>query len=101
MTTQRFSLTDARRRLIAMVDRALTRGERYTITRHGRAVAALVSVEDLRRIEATDREVARRGGGLALVGLWGDIADAEIDALVEEILVTRDRDSGRSVDRQL
>jgi antitoxin (DNA-binding transcriptional repressor) of toxin-antitoxin stability system len=84
-----------------MVDGAFARGERYTITRYGRAVAALVGVEDLRRIEAADEERPRPGGALALAGLWGDVTDAEIDAFLDEVLVTRDRDSGRWVERQV
>jgi hypothetical protein len=37
-------------------------------------------------------------GVLALVGLWRDVADAEIDAFVRDIYAERERDKGRPVD---
>lgn len=98
---QRLSLTEARQRLAVMVDGAFARGERYTITRYGRSVAALVGVEDLRRIEAPHERRPSPGGALALAGLWGDIADAKIDTFIDEVLVTRHRDGGRRVERHV
>ncbi|MGH2364284.1 MAG: type II toxin-antitoxin system Phd/YefM family antitoxin [Chloroflexota bacterium] len=71
--------------------------ERYLIERHGRAAAALVSVEDLERLEAG--AAARDGrGALALVGAWREVSDSELDALVAGIYLHRERDMGRGVD---
>jgi prevent-host-death family protein len=36
------------------LNRATCRGERFLVERHGKSAAALVSVEDLRRLEAWD-----------------------------------------------
>ena len=72
-------------------------GDRYLIERHGRAAAALVSVEDLDRLEAVT--VARQGrGALALVGAWREVNDSELDSLVADIYRERERDTGRPVD---
>jgi prevent-host-death family protein len=92
------TLTEARQRLAAVIGNVLARGERYLITRRGQPVAALVSVEDLRGLEAIDRSPERSGGALALVGLWADVPDAEIDALVGHLRAERDEDGGRAVD---
>ena len=57
-------LSTARESLAEMVNRVRFGGERLTLTRHGRAVAAVVSVEDaelLERLEdAADLEAARQ-----------------------------------------
>ena len=91
------SLAEAKAKFSAIVDGVLHRTERYVIERRGRPVAALVSVEELERIEA-DRPVADRpAGALALVGAWEDVDDAEIDALIEDLRAERERDAGRPV----
>ena len=70
--------------------------QRYLIERHGRAAAALVSVEDLKRLEAA--AVAEQGrGALALVGAWREVSDGELDSLVADIYRERERDRGRPV----
>lgn len=58
------SLSTARESLAEMVNRVRFGGERLTLTRHGRAVAAVVSIEDaelLERLEdAADLDTARQ-----------------------------------------
>ncbi|PZS05669.1 MAG: prevent-host-death protein [Pseudonocardiales bacterium] len=44
-------VTQARAQLAELVTRVAYAGERVTLQRHGRALAAIVSVEDLRRLE--------------------------------------------------
>lgn len=78
------TLTEARRRLEAFLD-DVRDGERYVITRRGQPVAALVSIDDLRQIEDAEPSGRRPGGALALAGLWGDVPDAEIDALADDL----------------
>ncbi|HEU0169758.1 MAG TPA: type II toxin-antitoxin system Phd/YefM family antitoxin, partial [Chloroflexota bacterium] len=56
-------------------------GERFVIERHGRAAAALVSVDDLKRLEASNVAPSGRGA-LALVGAWGEVSESEIDSVV-------------------
>lgn len=43
---------EARAALGELLDRAGWRGERIAITRHGKPIAALVSIDDLKRLEA-------------------------------------------------
>lgn len=44
-------MTKARADLSDLVNRVVYGGERIVLTRHGRAVAAIVSADDLRRLE--------------------------------------------------
>lgn len=46
--------SDARDQLADLVNRAAFRNERIVLTRHGKDVAVLVSVDDLARLEALD-----------------------------------------------
>lgn len=94
-------LAEVRAHIAAAVDQVLHRGERVVIERHGRPVAALVSIDDLARIEASQPPVHAPGGhsagALALVGAWSDITDADIDAFIADIATSRRRDTGRRV----
>lgn len=64
------SVTEARDELGDTVDRVARNGQRVTITRRGKAVAAIVSTEDLALLEALEdradledaREALRAGG---------------------------------------
>jgi len=51
-TTSDVSIRDLRGRLSDAVNRAMYTGERIGITRHGKPVAALVSMSDLEALEA-------------------------------------------------
>lgn len=55
--TVEIGVTDARAALADLVNRVAYRGERVVLTRHGKAVAAIVSAEDL---ELLDRLRGRR-----------------------------------------
>jgi prevent-host-death family protein len=46
--------SDAREQLAELVNRAAFRNERIVLTRHGKDVAVLVSVDDLARLQALD-----------------------------------------------
>jgi prevent-host-death family protein len=94
---KRISLADAKATFSAVVDGVLHRNERYVIERHGKGVAALVSIEELQRIESSAPGGDRPAGALALVGAWEDVDDAAIDAFVADVRTARDRDTGRKV----
>ena len=50
-------------------------------------------------LEKLDRAPAEKASGaMALVGLWQDVPDDEIDAFLEDIRESRDRDTGRTVE---
>jgi prevent-host-death family protein len=88
--TKRVSAAEAKARFAELVSRVAHRGERYVIERHGRPAAALVSLDDLARIEppggTADDPLLRH------VGAWGDlVSDEEIDRMVDLIYTERDR----------
>lgn len=73
-------------------------GQHVVIEKRGKPLAALVSVSDLERLEQSQTFSARPLGALALVGLWRDVGDEELDALIAEIYAAREKDWGRSVE---
>ena len=96
----RVSLAEAKAKLSAVVDDVRGSARRYLIERHGRPAAAIISVDELTRLEATDLLSPSPGGALALVGAWGDIPDATIDEFVADIARSRAEDTGRPVPQQ-
>jgi prevent-host-death family protein len=73
-------------------------GQHVVIERRGKPLAALISVSELERLEQSQTLSARPLGALALVGLWRDVGDEELDALIAEIYASREKDLGRSVE---
>ncbi len=60
-------VTQARAEFAELVNRVVYGGERIVVTRHGRAIVALVSADDLARLEELDNAeptVIRLGGGV-------------------------------------
>lgn len=98
MGAKRIGIAEAKAKFAAMVDDVLHRGEHYLIERHGRGVAALVSVAELERLERVRPAAEQPTGAMALVGLWHDVPDDDIDALVADLRAARDRDTGRAVE---
>ncbi len=56
----RLPTSDAREQLSDLVNRAAFGHERIVLTRHGKELAALVSVDDLARLQALDDEKPQR-----------------------------------------
>jgi len=69
-------------------------GERFLVRRHGKAVGALVSPEDLAKLEAAGPH-RRPGGALATVGVLADFPEWE--ELMKQVI----RERARAVDRQV
>ncbi len=86
---------EAKRRLSELMSRVVYRGERFVIERRGKPMVALVSAEDLARLE---QEPVAPSGLLAALGAWADFE--EIDELVAGIYEQRleARDRGVSLD---
>jgi prevent-host-death family protein len=61
------SVAEAKTRFSELVNRASYGRERFLIRRRGKPVGAIVSVEDLAKLEAGETQ-GRRGGALATVG---------------------------------
>jgi prevent-host-death family protein len=98
--TVRIGVAEAKATLSAVIERVARTAERVVIERRGRPVAAVVSLAELSRLDelGTPRPSADAAGALALVGLWEDVDDAELDAFVADIRASRDNDLGRPVD---
>ena len=73
-------------------------GERFVIERRGKPVAALISIEDLKRLEETHDTKERPLGALALVGAWGDVEEADLESVITSIYAQRERETGRAVE---
>jgi prevent-host-death family protein len=95
---KKVSVAEAKAQFSALTARVAYGGEQFVIERRGKPMAALVSMEDLERLERK-RASSQPRGALALIGAWNDVDDAEIDAMVEEIYSRRAGDRGRAVSR--
>jgi prevent-host-death family protein len=98
VVTRRVSTAEAKAKLSELIGSVAYGKERVLIERHGRPVAALVSVDDAQSLEEADVQVNRRRGALALIGRSADIDDQLIDQLVDDVYSSRARDQGRSVE---
>ena len=85
----RVSATEAKSGLSGLASRVAYGGSRIIIERRGRAVAALVSMDDLEKLEGTHAKSSQSLGLLALAGAWGDLDDSEIDQIIEAIYAHR------------
>jgi len=93
----RVSLAEAKAKLSTVVDDVRRTAHRYLIERHGRPAAAIISVEELAKLEEADVLGPAPAGALALVAAWGEIEDAAIDQFIGDVARTRMADTGRVV----
>lgn len=97
--SEKVSAAEAKAQLSTLVSRVAYGRERFLIERHGKPVAALVSAEDLAKLEhepAEPREVRR--GLLAIHdAIGGLLTDEEVDEMLAAIYEARDRDTPRAV----
>ena len=83
---------EAKRDLSELMSRVVYKGERFIIQRRGKPMVALVSVEDLNRL---DDHPTAPGGLLAALGAWADYE--EMDQVMEEIYRQRQQAQDRGV----
>ena len=86
------SVADAKKRLSELMSRVAYKSERFIIQRRGKPMAALVSAEDLARLE--QEGVATRGL-LAAVGALADFD--ELDTMIVDICRQREQAQDRPV----
>ncbi len=86
------SVADAKKNLSELMSRAAYNNERFLIQRRGKPMAALVSVEDLARLE---KEPVAPKGLLAAVGAWADFDN--LDQVIEDIYKQREQAQDRPV----
>jgi prevent-host-death family protein len=91
----------ARARLPALVSDVAHKGSRVIIEKHGKPMAALVSIEDLQKLESASVSGHKPLGALALVGAWAGVTDEQIDAFLKDIYSSRRKDKGRPVNLEL
>jgi prevent-host-death family protein len=89
------SAAQAKSQFSALMAEVAHGGKRVVIERHGKPLAALVSVSDLERLE--EGLTARPQGAMALVGAWRAVDEQKLDALICGIYEARLQDTGRSV----
>lgn len=87
------SVADAEKTLSELMSRAAYNNERFLIQRRGKPMAALVSIEDLTRLE---KEPVAPKGLLAAVAAVAEFE--ELESMVEEIYRQREQAQDRPVD---
>ena len=95
--TKKVSAAQAKAHLSDLMAKVAYGGEQYVIERRGKPLAALVSVDDLERLEQGRATSARPRGALAIVGAWQEVDDRDLDALLADIYSARAKDTGRAV----
>ncbi len=91
------SAADAKAHFSALISEVEHGNAHIVIERHGRPVAALVSIEDFARLP--DANGAKEPQGLlAAVGAWAEMGDEAIDEMVRHIYAQREQDMPRPVD---
>ena len=86
-------VAEAKATFSALIEGVQHRSERYVIERHGKPVAALVSVEELERLGAEQPPEQRNDGLSGFIGLFaGLLTNEEIDEMVDAIYAGRERD---------
>lgn len=93
--TKRVSSAEAKAKLPELIGKVAHGGERFIIERRGKPMAALVPVGEVSLEEVPS---GKPEGLLALVGLWSDVPEEEIDEMVRGIYEDRDRNLGRRID---
>lgn len=87
------TLTEAKAKFSEFISRIAVKKERITITRKGKRVAVILPAEQYDELQKT------RGGLILARGAMADASlDAEIDRLIAEIYLQRNRETGREVD---
>jgi prevent-host-death family protein len=89
--TRKVPVAEAKAKLSELMARVAHGGERIVIERHGKPIAALVSIEDLAKIEPAGGSDEEADPLLRFVGAWGAVPDDEIDRIVDLIYAERER----------
>ena len=97
--TKSFSTADIKARLSEMIGKVIYGHERLVVLRRGKPVAALVSLQDLQRLEALDSAGAAKTDVHPIMRAFGGWAERnDLDTLTDEIYQNRAQTLGREVD---
>ena len=93
-----FNTADVKARLSELISRVAYGHERLIVLRRGKPVAALVSFEDLSRLEALDATSAQGDDAHPIMRAFGGWADrTDLDEVLTEIYADREAATGREV----
>lgn len=95
---KKVNAAQAKAQFSALVAEVAHGGKHVVIERRGKPMAALVSVTDLERLEQGQATSARPQGALVLVGAWREVEDQKLDALIADLYIRREQDTGRPVE---
>ena len=97
--TKSFSTADIKARLSEMIGKVVYSHERLIVLRRGKPVAALVSLQDLRRLEALDAASAEKPDVHPIMRAFAGWAEGDdLDTLTDEIYQDRAATLGREVE---
>jgi prevent-host-death family protein len=97
--TKSFSTADIKARLSEMIGKVIYGQERLVVLRRGKPVAALVSLQDLRRLEALDAAGDETPDVHPIMRVFGGWAERDdLDTLIDEIYQHRAATQGREVE---
>jgi prevent-host-death family protein len=89
--TRKIPAAEAKARLSELIARVAHGGERIIISRHGKPLAALVSVADVETLERPDGEDDDPWMRLGVAS--GDVPDEAIDRIVAMVYAERERNA--------
>ena len=93
--SKNMGVAEIKKSFSAVISEVSLKGEHFVIEKQGKPMAALVSVQELQRIEGS-KEKERKKGLLAAIGAWEDFEDLEstVSAIYERRRKSKDRGAG-------
>ena len=99
--TQTMKISDVKNGLSQVVNRVYRKETRVVVEKAGIPVAALVSTDDLRRLQQLDREWNDRTDAIARFSqAFADVPAAEAEAAVDSIIAERRQRRAAETERQ-
>ena len=88
------SVAEAKSKFSEVIARTIYAGERFVVRRRGKPVAAIVGIDDLKKIQLTDSS-EDTGTLLAAAEAWADFKG--LDQVIEDIYRSRRKSADRKV----
>ena len=88
------SIAEAKSKFSEIIARTIYAGERFIVRQRGKPVAAIVGIDDLKKIQLTNSS-EDTGTLLAAAEAWADFKD--LDRVIEDIYRSRRKSTDRKV----
>jgi len=88
------SIAEAKSKFSEIIARTIYAGERFIVRRRGKPVAAIVGIDDFKKIQLTNSS-EDTGTLLAAAEAWADFKD--LDRVIEDIYRSRRKSTDRKV----